>query len=118
MRAAPHQIALVDRAKSGAIVTAVFHPSEPVDKAVPNRFRAHDAENAAHSMVRFQSRKYNALPFSWLVRPWLERANLAICALLALPLFLTRVLAIPRVMPGVKRQNRECEYHGRDNQIG
>ncbi len=62
LRAAAHQIALVDRAEPGAVVAAIFHPPEPIDQPVRDRILAHDADNTAHNGVPPSIPNYDAQP--------------------------------------------------------
>ena len=62
MRAAPHKIALVDCAQSGAVVAAAFHAPKTIDQTVRKLFLPRDAYNAAHELLYLQSSKYKRAP--------------------------------------------------------
>ena len=45
------ELAAVDGAHAGAVVTAIFHPPQPVDQPVRDLFSAGDADDSAHRAV-------------------------------------------------------------------
>ncbi len=48
--AAPVQRAIVNRAKPGAVIAAIFHPLEPVDQTISDRCIRNDTNNSAHDL--------------------------------------------------------------------
>ena len=48
---AADQFAAIDRADPGAVISAIFHPLQPVDEPIGYRFLADNSDNSAHYLL-------------------------------------------------------------------